>query len=106
MLSSLQRHPQHPLRFLLYLEWVLLATVLVSEAAGISPFQVPRLPGLNLVGLVVFGVMGLRLPDRRSSRLAYTLVEFAIVLLLSFVGGVAAVSLPLPRPEHSQLPNF
>jgi signal transduction histidine kinase len=88
MLFSRPSSPQHPLRFLLYLEWVLLATVLVSEVVGNSPFQVPRWPGLNLVGLSVFAVMGLRLPDRHGSRLVYTVAELGIVLLLSFGGGV------------------
>ena len=79
---------RHPLRFLLFLEWVLLGTVAVSEVVGISPFQVPRLPGLNLVGLSLFALMGLRHPDRRWVRFTYTAVELGLVLVLSFVGGI------------------
>ncbi|MEB3292493.1 MAG: sensor histidine kinase [Synechococcales bacterium] len=51
----------HPLKFVLYSEWVLLAIAFLAE---IPPFprEAPRSPGLNLLIIVIFAAMGLRLP--------------------------------------------
>lgn len=55
----------HPLKFVLYSEWVLLAIAFVAE---IPPFprETPRAPGLNLLIILTFALMGLRLPNPSS----------------------------------------
>ncbi len=90
----------HPFRFLLYLEWGLLAIALISE---ILPPTVPRLPKpphhgdlllfplvpplpnpvlLSVLSLVGFGFMGLRLPTGKlSHRVAFTMAEIGLILL-------------------------
>lgn len=87
MSSSPQPH-RHPLKFLLHLEWVLLAIVGVSELFGFRLFQLPHRPLLNLLGLSVFAGLGLRLPNRPSAKVGYTCLEFGLILLTSLAGGI------------------
>jgi signal transduction histidine kinase len=83
----------HPLRFLLYLEWILLGVLIFSEAFAVRFLEQPRLPMLNLFCLVVFGLMGLKLPNNHwLSKFFYTSVEFALILLASSVGGVRFIA--------------
>jgi signal transduction histidine kinase len=78
----------HPLRFLLQLEWVLLAIVAVSEFSAVQFHPLPRHPGLNLLGVALFTMMGLRLPQQRLSKVSYTLIELGLILLMSWVSGL------------------
>lgn len=77
----------HPLRFLLYLEWVLIGLVIVSELALIR-LRLPHDPKLNLLGLGLFLLMGLRLPQRSPVKETYTLLAGGLTLLLSWMGGL------------------
>jgi len=53
----------HPFRFLLYLEWLLLG---FSVLMALIPSPLPRFsaiyPELTICSLIIFGFMGLRLP--------------------------------------------
>lgn len=88
------RDRESSLRFLLYLEWILLGIVALSEILPRLPFgQLTRSPLLNLVGLGVFALMGLRLPSRPAAKSLYTTVELGLFLLLTTVGGIRLFTL-------------
>lgn len=75
--------PSFPsLRLLLYLEWLLLGMSLLAEflIPPIYPFHTS--PWFTVLRIVVFGVMGLRLPKHNFSyKVIYTVVELGILLL-------------------------
>lgn len=84
----------YPIRFLIYLEWILLSTVAGSEALSLPLYKIPKVPILNLVCIVILGAMGLRLPSKKLfSKVAYTAGEIILVLLASFLGGIMLVPL-------------
>ncbi len=73
------------LRLLLYLEWLLLGMSILTAflIPPFYPFQ--PTPWLTVLSIVVFGVMGLRLPTSSfSHKVIYTVVELGIVLLPAF----------------------
>jgi signal transduction histidine kinase len=79
----------HPLRFLLYLEWSLLGLVAFSELLRVWFFRLPRFPVLNLFCLVLFFLMGLALPQRQTAtKVVYTAAEFFLVLVATLIGGI------------------
>jgi signal transduction histidine kinase len=75
-------------RFLLYLEWVLLAIVALSELPLGPLFDGTRHPGLNLLCLGLFAALGWQLPQQRAHKLWFTGIEFGLIGLMSIVGGV------------------
>ncbi len=83
----------HPFPFLLHLEWLLLAIVIVTEVASVGVYDLPRSPVLSLVCLAIFTVMGLWLPFSKPGRIVYTGVELALILLVSFPGGITLFAL-------------
>ncbi|WP_017318571.1 sensor histidine kinase [Mastigocladopsis repens] len=73
------------LRLLLYLEWLLLGMSLLTGflIPPIYPFH--GTPWLAVLSIVMFGVMGLRLPTRSlSHKVIYTAIELGLVLLPAF----------------------
>jgi signal transduction histidine kinase len=78
----------HPLKFLLWLEWIILGLTALLEIPAIQIAQLPRMPGVNLIGLLVFLLLGLRLPKGRATKLVYLGLEVGLVLVLSWVSGV------------------
>ncbi|MEA5552471.1 sensor histidine kinase [Anabaena cylindrica UHCC 0172] len=88
MTRSIQIH-NHPFRFLLYLEWVLLG---LSALFAIMPSPSPRFavsfPELTICSLALFGVMGLRLPTQNKFiKILYTASEVVLILITGFFGG-------------------
>ena len=97
----------HPFRFLLYLEWGLLAVAIISvleapparpirrlarEAArgGPPPFGWQLSSIVALIAIVLFGLMGLYLPSSKLAKLGHTLGQIILILLTStavFGGG-------------------
>ncbi len=101
----------HPFRFLLYLEWGLLAVAIVSaletprgrearhglehglkhgsrpdfSQGGPPPFspEWAHEPLIAVVLLIMFGLMGLYLPMRKLSKLGHTLAQILLILLAS-----------------------
>jgi signal transduction histidine kinase len=74
-----------PLRLLLYLEWLLLgmSTLTALLLPPIYPLQTS--PWLTVLSIVVFGVMGLKLPTHKfTHKVLYTAVELGIVVLPAF----------------------
>jgi signal transduction histidine kinase len=86
----------HPFRFLLYLEWILLAfAVITSILPSFSQRFQPRFPELTICSLVLFGLMGLRLPTRSSfNKVIYTTTEIFLILIIGFFGGRTARLFP------------
>lgn len=83
----------YPFRLLLYLEWSLLGILIISEA-GTAPFPHPsRSPLLNVFCLLVFGVMGFKFPQQQLGKILYTTLEFSLILLASWSGGIRLVPL-------------
>ncbi len=77
----------HPFRFLLYLEWVLLAVALITE---FLPQPVPHYPALTIGSLIVFGLMGLKIPTGKlTTKVIYTASEILLILLTSTASGRA-----------------
>jgi signal transduction histidine kinase len=77
---------RHPLRSLLYIEWILFAVVMALE---VSPRdgQILELKWLNIAIVVVLAVMGLRLPSGKLSiRVLYTIGQVILVFLAAYVG--------------------
>jgi signal transduction histidine kinase len=83
----------HPLRFLLYLEWVLLAIAMLAELLPASRWLVHQ-RDLNLVLIVALGILGLRIPThQRLTQLGYLLLSFGLILMASWVGGLRSFQL-------------
>ncbi len=80
----------HPFRFLLYLEWGLLAVAFISVLEG-PPLPLGRRGGpppgwehsplMAVVPLILFGLMGLYLPVGKLPRLGHTLGQILLILL-------------------------
>jgi signal transduction histidine kinase len=83
----------HPIKFLLHFEWVLLAIVLVVELLPLPlPRGAVRSPLLNLVVVGVLLGLGLRLPDREPTAQWLHLVSTATVLIVgTFIGKVRLI---------------
>ncbi len=79
-MRSIQIH-NHPFKFLLYLEWVLLAIAILTELIP-PPFpRVQRFALPTIAGIIGFGVMGLRLPTGRlADKIIYTAIEILLIL--------------------------
>ncbi|MGB5963465.1 MAG: sensor histidine kinase [Coleofasciculaceae cyanobacterium] len=79
----------HPFRFLLYLEWILLIVAAFSEATPYPFRRFQREPLLMILTIASFGLMGLRLPtDKQITKILYTSLEFFLILLTVSVGGI------------------
>ncbi|MEB3357551.1 MAG: sensor histidine kinase [Synechococcales bacterium] len=78
----------HPFPFLLYLEWVMLAITLISQILPIPrPFGPEGSPLTVTVSVVLFGLMGLRLPTGKPIyKAGYTAVQVALVLVATIAG--------------------
>ena len=79
----------HPFRFLLYLEWILLVVAAFSEATPYPFRRFPREPLLMIVTIAGFGLIGLRLPTgKQITKILYTSLEIFLILLTVAVGGI------------------
>ncbi len=77
---------RHPLRSLLYIEWILFAVVMTLE---VSPHMQSIEPKWLNIGIVaVLATMGLRLPlDKKLSiRVIYTIAQIILILIAAGVG--------------------
>ncbi|MTJ51107.1 sensor histidine kinase [Dolichospermum sp. UHCC 0259] len=86
----------HPFRFLLYLEWLLLG---FSALMALMPSPSPRFsamyPELTICSLTIFGLMGLRLPtSNKTNKIIYTSIEVILILITGFFGGRSARLFP------------
>jgi signal transduction histidine kinase len=77
---------RHPLRLLLYIEWILFAVVMALEVAP-RDGQFPEPKWLNIGIVALVAVMGLRLPSGRGSiRVIYTIAQIIPILVAAAVG--------------------
>ena len=85
-----------PIRLLLYLEWVLLSVVALTEILAFSFPRHHKSPLLSLICIGLFGLMGIRLPNNKPFyKVAYTSLEITLILLASAVGRVRLLPLLL-----------
>jgi signal transduction histidine kinase len=94
------QHPikfnNHPFKFVLYLEWVLLTLGIISI---ISPLKLRlflnQSPELMICSLIIFGLMGLRLPTQKQRhKIIYTIAQIFLIIVTNFLGGTAARFFP------------
>jgi signal transduction histidine kinase len=79
---------RHPLRLLLYIEWILFAVVMAVEVSPHRNQSLDRPAWLN-IGVVVFlALMGLRLPaaGKLSFKVLYTIAEILPIAIASALG--------------------
>jgi signal transduction histidine kinase len=90
----------HPFRLLLYLEWILLVITVLGElpwedipylgmllGSSNTPNLLPYSWLLNILCIVGFGLMGLRLPrGTTASKWLYTVLELGIIWLITTLG--------------------
>jgi signal transduction histidine kinase len=79
---------RHPLRLLLYIEWILFAVVMVL---AVSPHQnqtFDQYSWFNIGIVVLLAVMGLRLPTtaKLSFKFAYTIAQIILILITTYMG--------------------
>ncbi|WP_066381418.1 MULTISPECIES: sensor histidine kinase [unclassified Anabaena] len=81
----------HPFRFLLYLEWILLAiSVITSVIPHPSPRFSSKFPELTILNLTIFGLMGLRLPTgNHIMKIIYTACGISLIFITGLFGGRA-----------------
>ncbi|NEP74117.1 MAG: sensor histidine kinase [Okeania sp. SIO2G4] len=93
---------KHPIRCLLYLEWILLIIIAMSETlkfplyggrrriGDIHTTEISNSLSINLFLLLVFSLMGLFLPinKSRSNKIIYTTVEISLIILMSFLSNL------------------
>jgi signal transduction histidine kinase len=77
---------RHPLKLLLYIEWILFAVVMALEVSSHDALLEPK--WLNIGIVAVLAAMGLRLPlDKKLSiRVLYTIAEIIPILVAAYVG--------------------
>jgi signal transduction histidine kinase len=81
------RFQNHPFRFLLYLEWGLLAIAILSELIPTPLFEGQRFHLLTIACMVGFGSMGLRLPNGPLvKKIAFTALEIVLIGLATVTG--------------------
>jgi signal transduction histidine kinase len=78
----------HPFPVLLYLEWGLLLLGILSVLVLPSPLvrvsqSFSRLP---IIIVIIFGVLGLRLPVSNARAIAHTLLSFFLIVLITLLG--------------------
>lgn len=89
--SSMIRLTYPSFRLLLYLEWLLLATAVLMEVLHL--YHSPNALLWRLGAIAIFGVLGLRLPTKRlGSKIAFTAVEFGLILLPVMQEGLSSRS--------------
>jgi signal transduction histidine kinase len=77
---------RHPLRLLLYIEWILFAVVMTLE---VSPHEIQSLDPkwLNIGIVVILAVMGLRLPaGTLPIKLIYTIAQIIPIIVAASIG--------------------
>jgi signal transduction histidine kinase len=88
---------QHPLRLLLYLEWVLLGISIIimnlPPARLVGEMERAN-PILLIVSITIFGIMGLRLPKgNKLSKIIYVFLQLLLILLANIgVGDIIGFS--------------
>jgi hypothetical protein len=84
-LSSLLKIQPNPFRFLLYTEWIMLASC--ASLAVVEMLEQGHLPINHLLILGILGLMGLRLPNGKPFiKVVYTAVEIGLIFYGTVLG--------------------
>jgi signal transduction histidine kinase len=90
----------HPFKFLLYLEWILLAIAIVTEIAS-SHFPLHHYElyadstKIIICVQIIFSIMGLRIPNGSlRNKIIYTAIEVGLISLAGFFGSRSAKLFP------------
>lgn len=78
----------HPLGFLLHLEWMLLLVVALGEIPPFLIYQLPRVVWLNWLGLGLLTLSGLWLPNRLLHRILHLSLDLGLILGMSLIGSI------------------
>jgi signal transduction histidine kinase len=74
----------HPFRFLIYLEWILLAITVLTSLLP-SRHHHDSHPELAIFLLIIFTIMGLRLPtENESQKIIYTGAQIILIIIISY----------------------
>ncbi|MEC4985115.1 MAG: sensor histidine kinase, partial [Oscillatoria sp. PMC 1076.18] len=71
----------HPFPFLLYLEWALLFVAVVNELLPSRRGNVVDLSPVTILTMIVFLLLGLRLPTQQAAKILYTACGFGLILV-------------------------
>jgi signal transduction histidine kinase len=78
---------RHPLRLLLYIEWIAFAVVMALEVTPQQAQSLDQPAWLNIGLIVLLALMGLRLPtDRLPSKILYTIAQIILILIAPSIG--------------------
>ncbi|MDX2216055.1 MAG: sensor histidine kinase [Oculatellaceae cyanobacterium bins.114] len=77
----MSRFSLHPLRLLLYLEWILLGFAALTVAIGHPMMPAPSFSWLSYLNVATYAVLGLWHPQKLFTKLLYTGIELGILLL-------------------------
>ncbi|MBO3461674.1 sensor histidine kinase [Aetokthonos hydrillicola Thurmond2011] len=76
----------HPFRFLLYLEWILLTFAAFTVTTHYHHHSL-QFYELTILNLLIFGLIGLRLPTSNIKiKIVYTAIEIILILLTDYYG--------------------
>ncbi len=85
----------HPFRFLLYLEWLLLVLVAFMSTIPSRHQFSTNSPELRVFCLLLFGLMGLRLPtSNKITKFLYTIAEILLIVTTGVLDGRTARPFP------------
>jgi signal transduction histidine kinase len=94
-MSSSIELKNHPFRFLLYLEWTLLTTTILFSLFGYQFQRITRFPEVTITTLIIFGLMGLRLPTGNLlDKIFYTFIQVVLIVITGIFGGKTARLFP------------
>ncbi|BAZ07240.1 sensor histidine kinase [Calothrix sp. NIES-3974] len=92
------QYKNHPFRFLLYLEWILLGMAIFMTMVPLPPRRYPStsMPEWAVLSLITFGLMGLRLPTNNTPvKVIYTGLQIILVVITTFFLGKTARLFPV-----------
>lgn len=92
------QYNNHPFRFLLYLEWILLGVAIFTTSLPLPQrgYRPSSMPELTILSLIIFGLMGLRLPTANTPvKVVYTVLQIILVAITTFFWGKAARLFPV-----------
>lgn len=86
-MRSLNRQQDPSLRFLLWLEWILLGLTALGELSRRIHWLEGRSPLLNLACIALLAILGLRLPkEKLMAKLGYLTLNLGLILLTTLIG--------------------
>ncbi len=86
-------HHNHPIKFLLYFEWVLIAIAALVELPHF-PRAEPRPLSVSLICILLFGLLGIGLPKTSPIlKLLHLVASFALLFIGTIVGKIRLMTL-------------